>query len=119
MILAVDYDGTWTREPAVFRRLVEAMRDRGHTPVLVTGRSDEGRWGAEVRREIGDLMPIIFAAGGWKIDALRRWMEREDALGAHVVWIDDQPQYVGPQDPRLIANREPFADTIVAGGGRC
>ena len=66
IILAIDYDGTWTRAPEFFREMVERAKMKGHVCVLVTGRSDEAQWGAEVRREIGDLMPILFCANKWK-----------------------------------------------------
>jgi len=106
MIVVFDYDGTWTREPGVFRDLARVMLARGHTCVMLTGRSDEGRRGAEVRRAVGDVMPVVFAAGGWKREALERWMDQNmPEGGAHVVWIDDRPEYVGPQDPRRTIRR--------------
>lgn len=83
--------------PHIFRSLVQVVQLGGDTCVLVTGRSDDGHWGAEVRREIGNLMPIVFAAGGPKCDALLAWLrangrsERE-----HVIWCDDNPWAIGP-----------------------
>ena len=41
MILAIDYDGTWAREPDIFRSLVTTMLKRGHVCVVVTGRSED------------------------------------------------------------------------------
>ncbi len=86
MIFAIDYDGTLSRDPDGFRLLVELLRGRGHTCVLVTGRSDEGQWGNEVRRAVGGLMPIVFSSGGWKATAAERAGHRVD------VWIDDMPE---------------------------
>ena len=91
ILFGVDFDGTFARDPHGFRLFVAMMRERGHSFVLVTGRSDDGQWGAEVRREVRDLMPIVFAANGWKRDAAH-------AAGFKVdVWIDDNPEYVGRQ----------------------
>lgn len=93
MLFAIDFDGTYAADPAVFARLRALLEDAGHRCVLVTGRSDEGRWGEEVRATVGDL-PIVFAAGGWKRAAA-------EAAGLQVdVWIDDAPEYVGPQTDR-------------------
>lgn len=95
MIIAFDYDGTWTRAPETFRQVVALFQAAGHTCILVTGRMQEHGYGNEVRAAIGDLMPVIFAKHGeWKRDAAR-------AAGYEVdVWIDDRPEYVAPQDPR-------------------
>jgi hypothetical protein len=88
MIIAIDYDGTYSRDPLAFYGLVILLRGRGHTCVMVTGRSDEGRWGAEVRNAVGDLMPIVFAAGAWKATAAERAGFKVD------VWVDDKPEGV-------------------------
>ena len=85
IILAIDYDGTWTRAPEFFREMVERAKMKGHVCVLVTGRSDEAQWGAEVRREIGDLMPILFCANKWKRPILDAWLVERQMAGAHVV----------------------------------
>ncbi len=78
--------GTFSRDPEAFRLIVGILRGRGHDCVLVTGRSNEGQWGAEVRRGVGDLMPIVFAAGIWKATAAERAGFKVD------VWIDDMPE---------------------------
>jgi hypothetical protein len=100
ILFGVDFDGTFARDPEGFRLFVRMMRERGHAFVLVTGRSDEGQWGAEVRREVRELMPIVFAADGWKRAAAERAGYRVD------VWVDDHPEYVAPQDPRLTQRKE-------------
>lgn len=101
MIVAIDYDGVWGAEPALFERLVGELLSGGHRCLVVTGRSGEGRWGREVREAVarsGHPLAIVFAAGGWKREAARR------AGWAVDVWIDDHPETVGPQlDPAAIA----------------
>lgn len=65
--------------------------------MLVTGRADEGPWGAEVRRAVGGLMPIVFAAGRWKASAAK-------AAGYKVdVWIDDSPEGIRELAPEALA----------------
>ncbi len=52
MIFAIDYDGTWSRDPDGFRLIVELLRARGHGCIMVTGRSDSGQYGTEVRARL-------------------------------------------------------------------
>jgi hypothetical protein len=105
MLVAIDFDGVFTADPELLRIWVAALRARGHQGVLVTGRGDHGTWGDEVRAAVGDLLPIVFADGGWKRSAAAR------AGYLPQIWIDDQPEYVGPQlDPAVVAfkqRREP------------
>ena len=104
MTIAIDFDNTWTRDPEFWAETVKRGRERGIEFVIVTGRSDEGVFGAQVRRAIQDI-PIVFAAMEWKRKAaLRRgWIVD--------IWIDDMPEYIGPQDsiligPKIEANRK-------------
>lgn len=91
MLFGVDYDNTFSADPDGFRLVVNILRSRGHDFVLVTGRSDEGKYGEEIRTAIGDLMPIVFAGGMWKRTAAR-------TAGYNIdVWIDDNPEYIDKQ----------------------
>ena len=88
----IDYDGTFSAAPDIFRKIITDLFAAGHRAVLVTGRSDEGIWGEEVRAAVGDLMPIVFAGMQWKREAA-------EAAGYPIdIWIDDKPEYIGPQD---------------------
>ena len=100
MLFAVDFDGTFSRDPDLFREWVVLGRRMGHTFVLVTGRRDEGQWGDEVRGAVGDLMPIVFANNGWKRTAAHAAGYRVD------VWIDDNPEWIARQDPAAAEKRE-------------
>lgn len=102
MIIAIDYDGTFSRDPVLWGEFVRAALLRGHTCILVTGRSDElispngsTRWGDEVRAGVGTLMPIVFAGMEWKRVAAKT------AGYAVDIWIDDFPEYIAPQDERI------------------
>ena len=104
MIVAFDYDGTWTRDTAAFRKIAALLTTAGHTCIMVTGRMDEHGYGNEVRVAVGDIMPVIFAGTHeWKRDAAR-------AAGYAVdVWIEDNPEYVAPQDPRRCYGKPPLS----------
>lgn len=98
MLIAVDYDGTFTADPDFWRQMVALGRARGHEFVCVTGRSDERmltdpsrHWGDEVRAGIAGLMPIVFAGDDYKSEAAVK-------AGYKVnVWCDDHPEWVGRQ----------------------
>jgi hypothetical protein len=94
MMFAIDYHGTFSRDPDYYRAIVPIGKARGHSYVLVTGINDGDQYAEEVRRDVGDLMPIVFAAGQWKRDAAL------DAGFNVDVWEDDNPEYVAEQDPR-------------------
>jgi hypothetical protein len=94
MIIAFDYHGTFQRDVATFSAVVRQFMRAGHTCILVTGIDDGDHYAAEVRRDIGALMPIVFAAGRWKKQAAK------DAGYDVDIWIDDNPEYIAEQDPR-------------------
>lgn len=99
MLVAIDFDGTFARDPSLFRSIVALIRAHHHDAVLVTGRSDEGPWGDEVRAAVDGLMPIVFAGGAWK---------REAAMAAGFkpdIWFDDWPEYIAEQDLGLVLGK--------------
>jgi hypothetical protein len=94
VIFGIDYHGTFQRDVHTFREVVETLQANGHTCVLVTGIADGDQYAAEVRRDVGGLMPIVFAAGRWEREAAR------EAGFAVDVWIDDNSEYIAEQDSR-------------------
>ncbi len=91
MIFGIDYDGTFARDPEFWDAFVSMARVFGHQCVLVTGRSEDGEYGAEVKRAVEYLMPIVFAGPNWKRQAAEKKGWKID------VWIDDNPEYVAEQ----------------------
>jgi hypothetical protein len=91
MIIAIDFDNTFNADTELWRKFITDAKERGHTCVCVTGRSNEGEYGAEVIRIIDGVMPIVFAGALWKREAAKR-------AGYDVnIWIDDTPEYVAEQ----------------------
>jgi hypothetical protein len=106
VIIGIDYDGTFSRDPELWKGFARAAHLRGHACVLVTGRSDDqitpagtSRWGDVVRTAVGDLMPIVFAGLTWKREAAKSAGYTVD------IWIDDNPEYIGPQDKSITAHK--------------
>lgn len=86
MIIAVDYDNTYTADREIFEILIKLFLERGHTVVCVTGR---GKFESQpVLDSIGKLVPCVFAGGEWKKIAAEKAGYKVD------VWIDDDPSYI-------------------------
>lgn len=97
MTIAIDFDNTWTRDPEFWAETVKRGRERGIDFVMVTGRSGDGEYGNQVRSAVEPYcIPIVFAAMEWKRHAAIRsgWVPD--------IWIDDMPEYIGPQDALLV-----------------
>jgi hypothetical protein len=84
MLIALDYDGTYTVDPGLWHSFIVASRARGHRIFVVTMRFPSE--GLELEQRLGQHVDrIIFTAR----EAKRRHVER---LGHDVdVWIDNQP----------------------------
>lgn len=81
MNIALDYDNTYTADPALWAQFIALAKARGHDIRIVTARS---------AAEKGDLetIPVIYCDRVSK----RRIAA---AVGFHVdIWIDDRPQAV-------------------------
>jgi hypothetical protein len=93
VLIALDYDGTYTADPVLWDAFIEAARRRGHEVHVVTMRSasEPVRLGAHVDR-------VHYTDR----KAKRAFM---DARGLSVqVWIDDMPDFiVGDAAPRSLA----------------
>lgn len=93
MIFALDFDGTFDRDPELFRVMIVLIQSRGHQVVCVTSRI--AGINDEVEKTVGEI-PIVYADTTWKRQAAR-------VAGYSVnVWIDDLPEYVDAQDPELV-----------------
>jgi 3-deoxy-D-manno-octulosonic-acid transferase len=80
----LDWDGTFTEDPDLWRSFVCNAKARGHMVTIVTAR--HGEKSDEVKAEARSLgIDVIFTAGQPKIEAA-------DKAGLLVnVWIDDMP----------------------------
>jgi hypothetical protein len=95
VLIALDYDGTYTADPHLFDYFIDFARNRGHEVHIVTMRfAHEGvRVAAHVDR-------IHFTDR----KAKRPFMER---LGLDVqIWIDDMPEFITMGSGRLFHQEE-------------
>ena len=83
LIIAIDFDGTWTADPGGWRQFYQLMVARGHTLILATGRSHYTEDMA--RASLPPGMPMVFCGGDLKQDACLK-----AGYTVHI-WIDDMP----------------------------
>lgn len=90
MIYGVDYDGTWTSDPVLWRAFVQSAVARGHQVILITNRISAAPWGPEVRAALSDVpvADIVFCGA-----APKRAVARQRGWNVDV-WVDDRPHTV-------------------------
>ncbi len=90
MLIALDYDQTYTRDPDFWDIVISAGRARGHEFVCVTQRPHPP---GSTRSERVPPIPVVCAGEEFKEDAARR-------AGYRVhVWIDDMPSTINQPIP--------------------
>lgn len=83
MTIALDYDGTWTADPELWHDFTRKAIDRGHTVIIVTGRTY--RHEDLLQQRLPKWIPIVYAGTRLKEKAAQ-------ASGYNVdIWIDDNP----------------------------
>lgn len=90
MLIAIDYDKTWTADPELFESFVRDLKKAGHQCICITSR-DEDTPDNKLANSIGKYMKIVYAAGQSK----RRAAEK--ARYTVNIWIDDTPESITRQ----------------------
>lgn len=86
MIIALDYDGTFTALPAEIVAFVQLLKDQGHRVICCTMRTPEE---AEDMHPALTCMVEVFATSRRaKMDFLK-----EQGIQPHI-WIDDNPMWI-------------------------
>ena len=81
MILALDYDDTYTQDPQLWQVFIEQAQKRGHQVMCVTWRNPQ----EPVDLVLASLVPVYYTS----LKAKRQYMEQLE-ISIHV-WIDDNP----------------------------
>lgn len=87
MVIGLDYDETYTRDPRFWDMVISAARHREHTVYCVTMRSAAEM--KEVERDLYDKVDGIF---GTNREAKEKYMFNQGYLVD--VWIDDTPYFI-------------------------
>lgn len=86
MILAIDYDKTYTLDPLLWDKVIGLFIDSGHTVKCVTMRRPNE--GEEVESSIGRLCEVVYTSREAKVPY-------SDRVGMKVdVWVDDSPWWL-------------------------
>lgn len=87
MIIALDYDGTYTADPDLWLAFIHKARNRGHQVMIVTMRHEHEN--EAVERQLADKVDRIIYTGRKGKSRYMRF------LGIAVdIWIDDQPGWI-------------------------
>lgn len=83
MNISLDFDDTYTRDPALWNAFIVSAKARGHNVYCVTMRTPEQ--GAEVLSTVGKYIPCYFTS----MQSKSKYMYSQ---GIKIdVWIDDMP----------------------------
>ena len=89
MLLALDFDETYTRDPLFWDKVIELATQRGHSVICATMRHDIPYEADQVRAALqGKVEAIIFTGRKAKHPAVYA----EGYMPS--VWIDDQPNWI-------------------------
>ena len=87
MLIALDFDGTYTEDPGFWDLVIDAALYRGHRVICATMRHEHE--GADVIAAMGKRgIEVIFTARAAKLPHLSDMGIQPD------VWIDDQPAWI-------------------------
>lgn len=89
MLLALDYDETYTRDPDFWDQMIRLAKSRGHSVICVTMRSDDS-W--EANDVIHDLQDKVEAIIFTNRKAKRSFVSQMGYYPS--VWIDDSPNLI-------------------------
>lgn len=92
MILAIDYDGTYTRSPGLFRKFVLEGQKLGYTFVCITSRGGPANHDAiDPQREpaLPEGVAVHYTQGKPK----RAYAQAAGIMVA--IWVDDMPESIG------------------------
>lgn len=84
MIIALDWDNTFTRDTDMWQDLILAAEYRGHTVYIVTSRDMD----TPIEFIPEGIKNIIYCASRAKEEVVKEWGLKID------VWIDDDPLYI-------------------------
>jgi len=90
MLIALDYDGTYTADKELWDSFIVQARERGHEVFCVTMRYEDRLENKEVEADLrGKVDKIIYTNRKAKKQAVRMICNRNPDI-----WIDDTPEWL-------------------------
>jgi hypothetical protein len=87
MMIALDYDDTYTRDPEFWDEVIAIAKSRGHSVICATMRHE-----SEGRDVLGDLGGVVEAFVF--TDRKAKYKAVHEAGYMPSVWIDDSPHFI-------------------------
>ena len=91
MLIALDFDRTYTLDPETWNIFIRVLREKGHDIICVTSRYPEENW--YIEDSIGQVCKIFYTSRTSKRDFVNRLGIDPD------VWIDDDPEFINRDHP--------------------
>lgn len=94
MIIALDYDDTFTKDDLFWAKFVQSAKERGHSVTFVTFRYEDGE-NNNIRADAEMLqISIIFTNRKQKADCFKA-----------DIWIDDMPHLIPGESSMILSRR--------------
>lgn len=90
MKIALDFDGTFTADPPLWKTLVAMAKERGHEVKIVTARH-KGFGDSLIAFDNG---PVEAAAADMGVEVVYCGMQQKQGCWGADIWIDDRPDMV-------------------------
>ena len=87
LLIALDYDETYTADPVLWQNFIANAKHRGHSVIIATMRYPQE--GAEIEQELGATVEkIVYTSRKAKYDEVQR-------QGFYPsIWVDDSPHFL-------------------------
>ncbi|MDQ3565118.1 MAG: hypothetical protein M3436_13585 [Pseudomonadota bacterium] len=87
LLIALDYDKTYTADPVLWETFIAAAKQRGHSVIIATMRYPQE--GAEIEQLLGSRVDtIVYTSRQAKYDEVQR-------QGFYPsIWVDDSPHFL-------------------------
>lgn len=100
LVVAIDYDGTFTADPQCWTAVIHCLRAAGHRVICVSARTEADGSRAELTRALPAGVPILLSEFGQK-----RQFARSRGWSVDI-WIEDHPESVpSREDLQLCISR--------------
>ena len=93
MLIALDYDDTFTADREFWLEFIQLAKKYGHDVICATSRFNNSENRQQVKGELP--IPVYFCDHNYKREMLAKAGRRVD------VWIDDSPESIGEKDKRF------------------
>jgi hypothetical protein len=96
MVIAIDYDDTFTRDRVTWDLVIHDLNSAGHTIICVSSRKET----QDNRRKLRDDLPNRVSAIVLAFDKPKRLAAKEAGFAVDV-WIDDRPETIATKEECL------------------